>query len=274
VYPAGARKYPAHGYFSSFVNLSPATQHLMEKSNPIMLYFLLNQVRLEVQSMDAIKAILARHSVRDFSSKSVAKETVMKILEAATRSPSGGNSQPWEVFVASGATMEKIRQRYLERARSGASGPGRPGGPGGSSGPPPMPAFIQERMTVIRNERLKLLGLDPADPKSMNVFMEWGQRLFGAPVMVVVCMDKALSANLDIGMFVQTICIAAQGYGVDSFIASGFVSQPDILRQELEIPENLNIITGIGLGYPNPDNIINTYRSPRRPIQEVVRYKD
>jgi nitroreductase len=87
-------------------------------------------------------------------------------------------------------------------------------------------------------------------------------------------MDKALSSNLDIGMFVQTVCIAAQGYGVDSFIASSFVAQQDVLRKELGIPDSLNIITGIGLGYPNPKNIINTYRSPRRPISEVVRYKD
>lgn len=220
--------------------------------------------------MDVIEAILARHSVRDFSSKPVAKETIMKILEVATRSPSGGNTQPWEVFVASGATIEKIRKMYQERSKGGAGGPGRPGGTGG---PPPRPAYIQERMSTIRNERLKLLGLDPADPASGKVFMEWGSRLFGASVLVVICMDKALSSNLDIGMFIQTICIAAQGYGVDSFIASAFVSQPDILRQELEIPESLNIVVGIGLGYPDPDSIINTYRSPRRPIQEVVRYK-
>jgi nitroreductase len=220
--------------------------------------------------MDVIEAILARHSVRDFSSKPVAKETIMKILEVATRSPSGGNGQPWEVFVAAGATVEKIRRQYQERFQGGAGGPGRPGGPGG---PPPLPAFIQERMTTIRNERLRLLGLDPADPASGKVFMEWGSRLFGAPVVVVICMDKALSSHLDIGLFLQTICLAAQGYDVDSFIASAFVSQPDILRQELGIPESLNIVAGMGLGYPNPDGIINTYRSPRRPIQEVVRYK-
>jgi len=220
--------------------------------------------------MDVIEAILARHSVRDFSPKPVAKETVMKILEVATRSPSGGNSQPWEVFVASGATMEKIRKMYQERLQGGTGGSGRPSVP---SGPPPQPAFIQERMRTIRNERLKLLGLDPADPASGKVFTEWGSRLFGAPVLVVICMDKALSSNLDIGMFIQTICIAAQGYGVDSLIAGAFVSQPEVLRQELGIPDSLNIIAGIGLGYPNPNSIINTYRSPRRPIQEVVRYK-
>lgn len=216
--------------------------------------------------MDVIKAISARHSVRDFSSKPVPKETVMKILELAILSPSGGNGQPWEVFIASGATMEKIRKLYQERLQSGTGIPNRPADS-------PRPAFVQERFSTIRNGWLKLLGLDPADPASGKIITEWGSKLFGTPVLVVICMDKALSSYLDIGIFVQTICIAAQGYGVDSFIAGAFLSQPDVLHQELEIPENFNIVTGIGLGYPSPNSIINTYRSPRRVIQEVVRYK-
>jgi nitroreductase len=219
--------------------------------------------------MDVLEAIQARHSVRDFLPTPVPKDVIMKIMEAATRAPSGGNGQPWEIFIASGATMETIRHAYQERAQGQAGRPGRPGGPGG-----PPPAFIQERMATIRNERMKLLGLDPADPASGRVFMEWGARLWGAPAMAVVCMDKALSSHLDIGMLVQTICLAAQNFGVDSLIAGGCVSQPDVLSAELEIPENLNIVLGIALGYANPESIINTYRSPRRPIQEVVRYKD
>ena len=73
--------------------------------------------------------------------------------------------------------------------------------------------------------------------------------------------------------FSQTIMLAARGYGVDSIIAQAFVSQPDILRKELGIPDNLQIITGIGLGYQNPKSIINTYRGSRRSLQEVVTFK-
>jgi nitroreductase len=247
--------------------------------------------------MEVLKAIQARHSVRDFDPRPVPKDTVMKILEAATRSPSGGNSQPWEIFVASGDTMEVIRKVYQERAQAmtggpgglggpggpgrfnGPGGPGRPGGPGGTGGPgspggpPPMPAFIMERMATIRNERMKLLGLDPDDPASFKVFMSWGARIYGAPVMAVICMDRALSSNFDLGSLSQTICLAAQDFGVDSLIASGFIAHQDVLRKELEIPDSLNIVIGIGLGYAKPNSIINTYRSPRRPIDEVVRYR-
>lgn len=214
--------------------------------------------------MDVLDAIQTRHSVRDFLSKPIPKETIMKIMAAAIRSPSGGNGQPWEIFIACEATLERIRKVYLERAQGEA---GRP------PPPPPLPGFIQERMETIRNERMRLLGLDPADPESGKVFMEWGSRLFGASVLVVICMDKALSSHLDIGIVIQTICLAAQGLGVDSLIAGGFVSHQDVLRKELNIPENLNIVMGVGLGYANPESIINTYRSPRRPIEEVVRYK-
>lgn len=216
--------------------------------------------------MDVLEAIQTRHSVRDFLPTPVPKETVMKILEIATRSPSGGNGQPWELFVASGETMERIRQAYRQRAQEAAA-PSRPAGP-------PPPPFIQERMATIRRERMALLGLDPEDPASERVFREWGARLFGVPTLVVVCMHESLSSYLDLGLLVQSICLAAQGLGVDSLIAGAFIAHQDVLRQELEIPEDLKIVIGVGLGYANPANPINTYRSPRRPITEVVRYKE
>ena len=86
--------------------------------------------------MDVLEAIQARHSVRDFLSKPVPKDVIMKILAAAARSPSGGNGQPWEIFVASGATMERIRRAYQERAQGQAGRPGGPGGPNENRRPP------------------------------------------------------------------------------------------------------------------------------------------
>jgi nitroreductase len=250
--------------------------------------------------MDVLEAIQTRHSVRDFLPKPVPQDTLLCILEAATRCPSGGNGQPWEIYVASGKTLEAIRAAYLARAAEAPAGPPprpaaekgplaapppRPAAekgplaappfppPPGSPGTPP-PAFIRERMEIIRNERMKLLGLDPADPASGKVFMEWGARLYGAPAVVVLCMDQSLNSHFDIGMLAQSICLAAQGFGVDSIIAAAFIRHPDVLYKELAIPATLKVVTGIGLGYANPGSVINTYRSPRRPIQEVVRLKN
>jgi nitroreductase len=219
--------------------------------------------------MDILEAIQTRHSVRDFLSKPVPKDIVMKIMEAATRSPSGGNGQPWEIFITSGATLEKIRQVVLQRAKESA------GAAPASAGTPPAPqTLLQQRFAASKRERLVLLGMDPDDPQAYNIFNEWAARLYGAPVVAVICQDKGLTSNLDVGLLVQTICLAAMHYGVDTLIATNFVTHPDLLREALDIPESLSIVTGVGLGYANPASIINSYRAPRRPIEEVVRYKE
>jgi nitroreductase len=221
--------------------------------------------------LDVIKAIFERYSARDFKPDPVPRETLEKILEAALRSPSSGNSQPWQVFVAGGAVAEKITQAYLDRFANDI-----PAKPELSGLPvPKWPQAMQDHMKKITADRQKLLGINPQDNAAMKGYREIGGRLFRAPVIVILCMDKALTtwSVLDIGLFSQTITLAAREYGVDSIIAGAFVSQPDILRQELGIPDNLQIVTGIGLGYHNPNSIINTYRSPRRPLSDVVTFK-
>jgi nitroreductase len=108
----------------------------------------------------------------------------------------------------------------------------------------------------------------------MKSYREFGGRLFRAPVIVILCMDKVLPlwSAFDMGLLAQTIMLAARAEGVDSIIAQSFVAYPDILRQELGIPDSLQIVTGIGLGYQNPQSIINSYRSPRRSLQEAVSF--
>ena len=35
-------------------------------------------------------------------------------MEEATHSPSWANTQPWEIFIAGGEVLEKIRRAYME----------------------------------------------------------------------------------------------------------------------------------------------------------------
>ena len=46
----------------------------------------------------------------------------------------------------------------------------------------------------------------------------------------------------------------------------------NLIRKELEIPDDLSIIIGIALGYSDAQHPQNKFRSLRRPIQEVVRF--
>ena len=55
--------------------------------------------------MNVIEALNSRTSIRAFKSDPVSRETIFKIMEAAIRSPSWANTQPWEIYVAAGEAL-------------------------------------------------------------------------------------------------------------------------------------------------------------------------
>jgi nitroreductase len=58
--------------------------------------------------MDVIEAIRERYAARDFKSDPIPREILEKIMETALRSPSTGNGQPWQIFVAAEEITKKI----------------------------------------------------------------------------------------------------------------------------------------------------------------------
>ena len=221
--------------------------------------------------MEVTEAILTRRSVREFKSIPVPYEIIVNILEIATRSPSSSNSQPWEIFVATGKVLERIRQIYIERAEKGIPGnldePRQPQSQ--------WPAGMQERAQRMRTDINSLLKIDSPDSPAARAYAAMGIRLFGAPVVVYLCLNRSVSSGMvyELGLLSQNILLLAQSYGLGSLISPRFAFHTDVLRKELEISDELKIIQAIGLGYPDMESVINTCHSPRRPIQEVARFK-
>jgi nitroreductase len=88
-------------------------------------------------------------------------------------------------------------------------------------------------------------------------------------------MESILSewSIFDLGSLSQSIMLAAQGLGVDSAPAVNLVVYPDIIRDELKIPDELSILFGIAIGYGDSVSPQNTYRTPRRPLDEFAHFK-
>lgn len=134
---------------------------------------------------------------------------------------------------------------------------------------------LQKRMDELKAARFASLGIEPEDAAARQAMSERTHQLFGAPTVVYLCMDRTLTAwsIFDMGLLAQSIMLAAQQYGVDSAAAAFLISYPDLIRAELEIPEDVWILMGVALGYRDRQHPLNQYRSPRRPLQEVVRLK-
>ena len=62
--------------------------------------------------MDFDQIITSRRSIRFFSSKPVAPDLLTEILTLANYAPSWSDSQPWQVYLAQGETLAKIKAAH------------------------------------------------------------------------------------------------------------------------------------------------------------------
>lgn len=219
--------------------------------------------------MKVTEALESRQSFRAFRPDPIDRELLLKILGSACRTPSWANTQPWEVFVAGGEALDRLREAYTARFDQGV--PGSPDLPV----PGEWPAELKKRMVENAAQRFTAMGIDRSDSAARRASFRRNFEFFGSPAVVFLCFDRTLTpwSIFDTGMMAQSIMLAALEYGVNSVPAVNLVAYPDLIRQELGIPEDLFILIGLALGYGDPENPANKPRSLRRPVSEVVRLK-
>jgi nitroreductase len=198
----------------------------------------------------------------------VPRGTLEAILTDALRTPSWANTQPWEIFVAGGDALERIRQASEERTV--AKVPSNPDVPF----PTAWTAACRERTKELTAGRARVRGVSTEDPAFHHGFHMSNRRFFEAPCAVYLCMDRVLGtwSIFDLGAICQSICLAAQDHGVESAIAINLVVYPDLLRAALGIPDKLVIVIGIALGYADPADPEDSFRSDRRPLSDAVTF--
>jgi nitroreductase len=218
--------------------------------------------------MNVGDALRARRTVRSFLDRPVPRETLEAILGDALRTPSWANTQPWEIIVAGGEVFERIRQTWVQRTLEKI--PSEPDVPF----PGAWTEECRARIKELTAGRAEVRGTTIDDAGFHRDFHVANRRFFGAPCAVYLCMDQTLGAwsMFDLGAMCQSIVLAAQDHGVDSAIAINLVVYPDVLREELGIPRELTIVIGIALGYPDPTDPEDAFRSVRRPLADAVRF--
>ncbi len=219
--------------------------------------------------MNVNDALRSRRSCRAFKPDPVDRETILDVLEAATQAPSWANTQPWEVYVAGGAVLDRLRQAYLaeylnEVKRHPDIVP-----------PQSWPAPLKQRIDELTRSRQEALARHGASADAIKRMGESNIRFFDAPVVLYLCMDRTLTSwgMFDLGSLAQSILLAAEERGLGSIPAVMLAAFPEHVRAELEVPDHLAIVVGIALGHPAPDHPLNKFRSSRRPIDEVVTFR-
>jgi nitroreductase len=198
----------------------------------------------------------------------VSKEVLLKIVAAANWSPSWADTQPWEVFVAGGEPLARIRERFIALHEAGAPLAND------IARPKEWPPGPKQRMLDFVEDRCAALGIIPGDEAHRDESMRRNFEFFGAPAAVFLCLHKDLNpwSYFDLGLYAQSLMLAAMEYAVGSVIAVNFAAYPEVIREELGVPDDYAIMIGIALGYQDPDSTENLCRSIRRPVEQAVAF--
>jgi nitroreductase len=218
--------------------------------------------------MDIFEAMNQRQSIRAFKPEPVSHDILKKILEAALRAPSWANTQPWEFAVATGAPLEDIQSKFLEKASDSPSPD--------IARPPEFPKRYADRIRLLDKQN-RLVTQKDWDSRRIQNF-----RHYGAPAVIYLLtarefyyQTKGLNvwALYDCGAVAQNIMLLATQYGLGTVVQFQAVVYPEILREVLGIPESKLFLLGIAIGYPDRENPINQFRTEREPLDTITTWR-
>ena len=212
--------------------------------------------------MDVFEAVASRYSCRAFLPTPVPEKTVRDIVERAARAPSAGNMQPWRIYALAGKRVEALTALMAPRMNE------LPKGEGSDYTIYPEPLTEPRRFRV--GELLYQAIHIPREDKPAR-YQQYARnyQFFGAPVALFFAREKAHGPAqwADIGGYLQTVCLLARGHGLHTCPQQAWVSFNRTVRAFLELPPRLMIYSGMALGYADETAAINSWRSPREPLE-------
>lgn len=175
--------------------------------------------------MNFFDLVKSRRSIRKFKSKSVNKDDILKILDAANWAPSALNKQDWEFIVISG--------EWIKRLGNSFSG-------------------------VVKELTNKIDKTDDSNAIIFNnEFMKFASIYGGAPVIIVVLTKvsedlKARKAYLEsASAAMENLILAATDLGLGTCWMTGPLRDEKNLRLILNVADDLEIVALTPLGYPH-----------------------
>ena len=217
-------------------------------------------------------AITSRRSLRAFLPTAVPRETIEDILRVASRAPSGTNTQPWNVYVLSGASKTELSRKIIEVFDDPVLA---------ASHEQEYAYYPTEWRSPFVDRRRKvgwdlygLLGIGKTDKARMHAQHRRNYAFFDAPVGLLFTIDRVMERGswLDFGMFLQSVMVAARGRGLDSCPQAAFTQFHRIIMAHIGAPANEMLVCGMSLGHADPSAVENTLSTERAPLASFTHF--
>jgi nitroreductase len=218
--------------------------------------------------MDVRTALTGRKSVRAFTDRPVATQTIREILELAARAPSGSNFQPWRVYVLVGQARDEVVRRVHAKSEELARGET----PEYAIHPPQIVEPYSSRYFRASAMVYQAAGIEREDTTARRRHLLRNWSFFGAPVGLIFTLGREMGPGqwAGLGMYMQNVMLLARDYGLDTCAQEAWALWPTTLRRALSIPDNEMLFSGMAVGYADHSARINHFTSERAPIHEYV----
>lgn len=199
-------------------------------------------------NVDLFEVISTLRAVRRLKSDAIAEDVLEHLIFCATRAPSAANGQPWEFIIVTDADLRRrIGEIYTQ-----ASG-----------------RLFQHLLDTSTADATKRVYRD-----ALHLSAHLGE----APAIIVVCTpvsdDWPLARRLpSVYPAVQNLLLAARGHGLGSTLTTVHKRRESDMKTALGIPDNMETVCLIPVGYPtNPERAFRPVSS-RRPVSEVLHWQ-
>lgn len=216
--------------------------------------------------MNVSDAVLSRRSTRRFLSKPVAEELIRDLLLKASRAPSGGNLQPWRIFVITAATMpdflEFLRRRPMQKQ------------PGYAVYPPKLKSPYRDSRFKVGEDMYQLLDIPREDKQARLAHVGRNFEFFGAPTGLFCFVDQAMGPPQwsDLGMFLQTFMLLAQEAGLSTCAQEAWAGRSEDVHAFVKADNELMLFCGMAIGYADDSAPVNRLVSDREPPEVWARF--
>ncbi|MEO0047858.1 MAG: hypothetical protein RLZZ410_817 [Pseudomonadota bacterium] len=216
--------------------------------------------------------IKARRSIRAFLPKPVEKQDILDLLNVASRAPSGTNTQPWQVYIITGAKKQALSDEIISIFNN----------------PEALKEQTEEynyypstwidpyisRRRKVGFDLYGLLGLGKGDKEKMQAQTARNYSFFDAPVGVFFVIDRVMQQGswLDYGMFVQSVMLAAKARGLDTCPQAAFTQFHRVIAKHLDLKPEQQLVCGMSLGYADTSKIENTLVTEREPAHNFTHF--
>ena len=217
------------------------------------------------QAYETVKELISsRHTFRGFQSNEIPEGVLKDAFALAQLTPSNNNLQTWRAVVVRGEALTNLKKE-LQLAFV--------------QGWPVLPPIPDEYMHLKEafgaSYYGKHLEIGREDHEKRHEAIIKNVDFYGASTAVIVYQDSRLVYydTLSVGFWKQNLTLALRTRDVEACYMASITGYPTLSKKNLGLPEGVDILSGIALGYLEKGAIENTHVMEREPWEDRITFR-